>query len=96
MKLADITRRILHPIIQVHRRAVTAQCEAKARHAAALSKAVEQQELLISVEQQRLRDLWRDVAMAESDVDAAWDEAIAELGELPLTPYQSRTQKGQA
>ena len=88
MKLVStgLTRRILNAIINLHRRAVVAECQALDRRADGLISAAEQQEKVVAAEHERLETIRLDAVKAEQEANAAWQAAHGELAQYPVRP----------
>lgn len=83
---SGITRRILNAVINLHRRAVVAECEALDRRADGLFAAADQQKKVVAAEHERLEAIRLDAVKAEQEADAAWQAADSELAQYPVRP----------
>ena len=81
-----LTRRILNFVINLHLRAVVAECEALDRRADGLFSAADQQRAVVAAERDRLEAIRLDAVKAEQEADAAWRAADAELAQYPVRP----------
>ena len=88
MKLVStgLTRRILNAVINLHRRAVVAECQALDRRADGLFAAADQQKKVVAAEHERLEAIRLDAVRAEQEADAAWQAADDELAQYPVRP----------
>ena len=88
MKLVStgLTRRILNAVINLHRRAVVAECQALDRRADGLISAAEQQQKVVAAEHERLETIRLDAVKAEQEANAAWQAADDELAQYPVRP----------
>ena len=81
-----LTRRILNAVINLHRRAVVAECKALDRRVDSLFNAAEQQKKVVAAEHERLETIRLDAVKAEQEADAAWQAADDELAQYPVRP----------
>ena len=81
-----LTRRILNAVINLHRRAVVAECQALDRRADGLISAAEQQKKVVAAEHERLEAIRLDAVKAEQEANAAWQAADDELAQYPVRP----------
>ena len=88
MKLVStgLTRRILNAVINLHRRAVVAECESLDRRVDSLFNAADQQKKVVAAEHERLEAIRLDAVRAEQEADAAWRAADDELAQYPVRP----------
>ena len=81
-----LTRRILKFVIDLHRGAVVAECEALARRADGLLASADLQQKVVAAEHERLEAIRLDAVRAEQEADAAWRAAYWELAQYPMRP----------
>lgn len=88
MKIVNtgLTRRILNAVINLHRRAVVAECESLDRRADGLFAAADQQKKVVAAEHERLKAIRLDALEAAQKADAAWQAADDELAQYPERP----------
>lgn len=82
----SLTRRILNFVIDLHRSAVLAECEALDRRADDLFDAADQQKKVVAAEQERLEAIRLEAVRAEHEADDAWRAADVELAQYPVRP----------
>lgn len=81
-----LTRRILNAVINLHRRAVVAECWAIDRYVDDMFAAVEQQKKVVAAENARLEAIRLDAVKAEQEANSAWKSAESELAQYPVRP----------